>query len=64
MHLGAQLRTAFVLAGVLEANGGIEEGRQLRYDAMDQLRSIVHEDLQSVEIDETFFDQYVLFCHR
>lgn len=64
MHLGAQLRTAFVLAGVLEANGGIEEGRQLRYDTMDQLRSIMHEDLQSVEIDETFFDQYVLFCHR
>jgi hypothetical protein len=64
VHLGAQLRTAFVLSGVLKAKGAFEEAQQLRRDTMDQLRGIVGEELEVMEIDEAFFDQFVLFCHR
>lgn len=64
MHLGAQLRTAFVLSGVLKAKGAFEEAQQLRRDTMDQLSSVVGDKLEGMEIDEAFFDQFVLFCHR
>jgi hypothetical protein len=64
VQLGAQLRTAFVLSGVLKANGVFEEAQQLRWDTMDQLTSIMGDDLEGMDIDEAFFDRFVLFCHR
>lgn len=64
VHLGAQLRTAFVLAAVLEENGVFEEAQELRRDTMDGLKGIVSKGIESAQIDEAFFDQFVLFCHR
>jgi hypothetical protein len=53
-----------VLSGVLKANGIFEEAQQLRRDTMHQLKSIMGEDLESMDINEAFFDRFVLFCHR
>ena len=64
VHVGAQLRTAFVLSRVLQAKGEIERAQELRQDTMHQLGKAMGEDIGSMEIDETFFDQFVLFCHR
>jgi hypothetical protein len=64
VHLGAQLRTAFVLSTVLEENGVFEEAQELRRDTINQARSIMSKDVEVMQIDETFFDQFVLFCHR
>jgi hypothetical protein len=64
VHLGAQLRTAFVLSTVLEENGVFEEAQELRRDTINQARSIMSKDLEVMQIDEAFFDQFVLFCHR
>jgi hypothetical protein len=64
VHLGAQLRTAFVLSAVLEENGVSEEAQELRRDTMNQLKSIVSKGTENAQIDEAFFDQFVLFCHR
>ena len=64
VQVGAQLRTAFVLSEVLRAKGENEDAKALRRDTMDQLRNVIDEELESVEIDEAFFDRFVLFCHR
>jgi hypothetical protein len=64
VHVGAQLRTAFVLSEVLKAKGDFEEAQERRSDTMRQLRNVMGEDLNSGEIDEAFFDRFVLFCHR
>ena len=64
VQAGAQLRTAFVLSEVLRAKGENEDARELRCDTMDQFRNVIGEELESVEIDEAFFDRFVLFCHR
>jgi hypothetical protein len=49
---------------VLKAKGDFKEAQELRSDTMHQLRNVMGEDLNSGEIDEAFFDQFVLFCHR
>jgi hypothetical protein len=64
VHVGAQLRTAFVLAGVLEANSIVEEAQQLRRDTMLQLENVMGKGLEGMDVNEAFFDQFVLFCHR
>ena len=53
-----------MLSAVLEEKGIFEEAQKLRRDTMDQVRSIMKEDVEVGDIDEAFFDQFVLFCHR
>lgn len=53
-----------MLSTVLEENGVFEEAQELRRDTINQARSIMSKDVEVMQIDETFFDQFVLFCHR
>ena len=53
-----------MLAGVLEANGIVKEAQQLRRDTMLQLENVLGKGLEGMDVNEAFFDQFVLFCHR
>ena len=62
-HTGAKLRTAYVLADVLNELGEFDEAAQLRAEVEQQLPEI-DQDLEGVVVDESFFDRFVLYCHR
>ena len=53
-----------MLSEVVEEMGDLEEAQKLRFDVMQQLKNLKGGNIEGVEIDEAFFDQFVLFCHR
>jgi hypothetical protein len=48
----------------LKAKGDFEEAQEQRNDTMRQLKNVMGDNLNSGEIDEAFFDRFVLFCYR